>query len=85
MADIFDPIPEEQVIVLVAAPTLRKAEKLIESCEHCNPEGAEIPFDHILDRVTASDPSVTDYILAAPAKCPNCKRGILEKTLIESA
>jgi hypothetical protein len=24
---------------------LRKTEKLIQSCEHCNPEGAEIPFD----------------------------------------
>ena len=46
MADFFDPTLEEQVIVLVAAPTLRKAERLIESCEHCNPEGAEIPFEH---------------------------------------
>jgi hypothetical protein len=35
------------------------------------------------DRVTGSDPSVTDYILEARAKCPNCKREILEKTLIE--
>jgi hypothetical protein len=43
----------------------------------------EIPFDNILDRVTGSDPSVTDYILEAPAKCPNCRREILEKTLIE--
>jgi hypothetical protein len=85
MADFFDPPLEEQVIVLVATPTLRKAERLIESCEHCNPEGAEIPLDNILDRVTGSDPSVTDYILAAPAKCPNCKRGILEKTLVEPA
>jgi hypothetical protein len=58
---------------------LRKAEKLIESCEQCTPEGAEIPFDNILDRVTGSDPSVTDYILEVPAKCP-CKREILEKT-----
>jgi hypothetical protein len=48
--------------------TLHKAEKLIESCEHCNPNGAEIPFDNILDRVTGSDPSVTEYILAAPAR-----------------
>jgi len=32
---------------------------LIESCEHCNPEGAEILFDAILDGVTGSDPSVT--------------------------
>jgi len=33
------PTLEERVIVLVATPTLRKAERLIESCEHCNPEG----------------------------------------------
>jgi hypothetical protein len=71
--------------VLVNAETLRKAEKLIESCEHCNPEGAEIPFDNVLDRVTGSDLSVTDYVLEEPAKCPNCKREILEKTLIEPA
>jgi hypothetical protein len=35
--------------------------------------------------VTGSVPSVTDYIFAAPAKFPNCKREILEKTLIEPA
>jgi len=85
MADFFDPILEEQVIVLVAAPTLRKAERLIESCEHSNPDGAEIPLDNVLDRVIGSDPSVTDYILEAPTKCPNCKGDILEKTLIEPA
>ena len=34
----------------------------------CNPEGAEIPFDNILDRVTGSDPSVTDYVLERAAK-----------------
>src|SRR5947208_910893 len=54
----------------------------IESCEHCNPL-AEIPFDWILDRITGSDPTVTDYLLEQPAKCPNCRHAILEKTLIE--
>jgi uncharacterized protein with PIN domain len=83
--DFFDPSPEEQQVVLIDAKTLRKAEKLIESCEQCNSEGAEIPFDNILDRVPGSDPSVTDYILEAPAKCPNCRREIFEKTLIEPA
>ena len=58
---------------------------LIQSCEHCNAYGAEIPFDNILDRVTGSNPSVTDYILEVPAKCPNCRREILEKTLVEPA
>ena len=71
--------------LLVSAAILRKGERLIESCEHCNPDSAEIPFDNILDRVTGSDPSITDYILEQPAQCPNCRRGVLEKTLVEPA
>jgi hypothetical protein len=63
--------------------TLHEAERMIESCEHCNPEGAEIPFDVILDRVTNSDTSVTDYVLEEPARCPNCRREIVEKSLVE--
>ena len=47
--DFFDPTPEKQVVVLVDTAALRKAERLIESCEHCN-EDAPIPFDNILDR-----------------------------------
>ena len=53
--DFFDPTPEEQKVVLVNPATLSEAEKRIESCEHCNPDGAEIPFDNILDRVTGSE------------------------------
>ena len=83
--DFFDPTPEQQNVILIDAATLRKAERMIESCEYCNPDGAEIPFDWVLDRVTSSDSSVTDYILEEPAKCPNCRRDILEKTLIEPA
>ena len=81
--DFFDSTPEQQNVVRINTATLRKAEKLIESCEHCNSEGPGIPFDNILDRVTDSDPSVTDYILETPAKCPNCRGEILEKTVVE--
>jgi hypothetical protein len=49
--DFFDPSPEEQTVVLIGTATLRDAEWLIESCEACNPHGAEFPFDHILDCV----------------------------------
>jgi hypothetical protein len=79
--DFFDPEIERQIIVLVDSATLRKAERLIESWEACNEEGAEIPFNNILDRVTGCDPRLTDYILEVPAKCPNCRRQIFEKTL----
>jgi hypothetical protein len=81
--DFFDSIPEKQVVILIDTATLRKAEQVIESCEHCNLEGADIPFDTFLDRFTGNDPSVTDYILEVPAKCPNCRREIFEKTLVE--
>jgi hypothetical protein len=84
-SDFFDLPPEQQVIVLVDGGTVRLAERLIESCEHCNEGGAETPFDAILDRVTDSDPVLTDYILEVAAQCPNCRREILEKTLVEPA
>ena len=35
---------------------------MIASCEEFS-EDAEIPFDNILERLTGSDPSVTDYVL----------------------
>jgi hypothetical protein len=45
----------------------------------------ELPFDNVLDRVTGNDPAVTDYILEQPAKCPQFKRQISEKMLVEIA
>jgi hypothetical protein len=51
---------------------------LIVGCEACS-EDAEIPFDNILDQVTGCAPSVTDYIMEVPAKCPRCFREILKK------
>ena len=69
--DFFDPTPDEQVVVLVQSATLRQE------------EGAQIPFDNILDRVTGSDPSVTDYILEEPAKCPNCRHEILKQPIYD--
>jgi hypothetical protein len=38
--DFFDPTPEQQMVVLIDQTALRKAERLIESCEYCNKEGA---------------------------------------------
>jgi hypothetical protein len=81
--DFFDPTPEEQNVVLIAGAKLREAERLIESFESCNLDGAEIPFDNILDRLTGSDPSVTDYVLESGAKCPSCRCEIFEKTLVD--
>jgi hypothetical protein len=75
---------QQRVVVLINAVILPTAEALIESCEHCNEEGAEFPFAVILDRITGSDPKITDYVLEAAANCPNCRREIMEKTLVET-
>jgi hypothetical protein len=75
---------QQRVVVLINAVILPTAEALIESCEHCNEEGAEFPFGVILDRITGSDPKTTDYVLEAAANCPNCRREIMEKTLVET-
>src|SRR5262245_63934667 len=56
-------------LVTVDADVIRRAEKLIESCEHCHPDDAEIPFDWILDRVTGRSGSTTDCILVESARC----------------
>jgi hypothetical protein len=74
MPDFFDPTPEQQNVVLIAAAVLREAERLIESCEHCNPEGAEILFDNVLDRVTGSDPNGFVAFPNTRLKMPRRKR-----------
>ena len=79
-----EPGTELQNVVLVSAATLRKAEQLIVGCEGCSPEDAELPFDNVLDCVTGNDASVTDYVMVeCMAKCPQCRRAINEKTLVE--
>jgi hypothetical protein len=53
---------------------------MIAGCEACS-EDAELPFDNILDRLTGSDPSVTDYVLEVGAMFA-CGQEINEKTLV---
>jgi hypothetical protein len=83
-SDTFDPTPEEQVVVLVELPDVRKSELQIIGCEACS-EDAWLTFDSVLDAVTGSDPKVTDYIMEGWAQCPRCLREIHEKSLVEPA
>ena len=77
-----DQQPEDQNVVLIDEETLRKAERMVVSCEGCNSE-ADVPFSEIIDRLKSSDPSVTDYILQKPGRCPRCFRIITERTFVE--
>jgi hypothetical protein len=82
--DFFDPLWGETKVVLVDVATLRQAERLIFGCEACTTGSeADVPFAWVLDRITGSDPHMTDYRLSEPARCPKCKAEIREKTLVE--
>jgi hypothetical protein len=85
MRDFLHPEPEDQNIVLIGRHLIRRAEKLIVSCEVCSPRYAETSFDSVLDRITGNDPTVTDYIFETPATCPKCGREVYEKTLVDVA
>src|SRR5688572_10439816 len=84
MPEFFDSPAGLRNVALVSAETLRKAEQLMVGCEECSPDDAELPFDSVLDCVTGNDASVTDYVMVeCMAKCPQCRRAINEKTLVE--
>jgi hypothetical protein len=68
-------------LVTVDADVIGRAEKEIESCEHCHLDDAEIPFDCILSEVTGSR-GLVDFILTDMARCPTCKRQLTEKALV---
>jgi len=80
--DFFDPTTDELQLIAVSRETTESALQMISSCEHCQPEDGQIPFDWILDRVTGRSGAATDYILTEQARCPTCKHEITEKTLL---
>jgi hypothetical protein len=69
-------------LVTVDSVTLKKAKQRIQSCEHCHPHNAEIPFNWLLTEVTGRRGAV-EFVLTEPARCPNCKNEITQKTLVE--
>src|SRR5436309_11478823 len=69
-------------LITVDAETIRQAEARVNSCEHCHPDDAEIPFDWILAEITGKHGRY-DFILTELARCPNCKQPVTEKTLVE--
>jgi hypothetical protein len=69
-------------LVTVGAEVIHASEKLIASCEWCHSQDAEIPFDWILAEVTGKH-GPFEFMMTETARCPNCRREMTEKTLIE--
>jgi hypothetical protein len=62
-------------LITVDPDKMRKAERLIESCEACHPDDADIPFDWLLAEVCGK-PGMIDFVLVELARCSNCKQPV---------
>ena len=69
-------------VITVDADTIRNAEARVKSCEQCHPQDAEVPFDWALTEVTGKHGKF-DFVLTETARCPNCRKPITEKTLVD--
>jgi len=78
----FDAPTELTDILLIDEALLRDAEGWVVSCENCSLQTAQYSFDQILDSLTGSDPTKTEYVLCREAICPGCHNGIKERTLV---
>jgi hypothetical protein len=71
------------VLVTVSAETISNAVRCISSCETCNPESADDPFEYVLEEVMGFTGEQKDYFMTEPAACPRCSAQITEQTLVE--
>lgn len=73
----------ETVLFTVSREVAQAAIAQVASCEHCDSDAAEIPFEVILDRMMLFSGVHTDYFMPSPPACPRCKATVTEKTLVE--
>jgi hypothetical protein len=67
MDDFFDVSLQLIRLIAIGPNTLRRAEREIVFCEHCNPNDSEIPFDWLLTEVTGKR-GPYEFILSEPAR-----------------
>lgn len=69
-------------LIPVDAVAIVEAESRIAGCEYCRPSESALPFNWILADVLDKD-GPYEFAMVESAHCPNCKRAVTEKTLIE--
>jgi hypothetical protein len=69
-------------LITVEPETIREAEQRIAGCERCRGEEAELLFDWFLADVLGKH-GPYEFVMSEPARCPNCKAELTEKSLVE--
>jgi hypothetical protein len=68
-------------LVALGETSLRRALMHVVACESCSATVSR-SFGSVLSEVLGPTNSVTEYILCAPVRCPNCSESIIEGTLV---
>jgi hypothetical protein len=68
-------------VVVVGEASIGKAQRRVEGCQSCSASVSH-PFSSVLTEVIGACGAIAEYVLCAPASCPNCNQPIFENTLV---
>lgn len=68
-------------VVVVGEASIAKAQRRLVGCQSCRASLSH-PFSSVLIEVIGAGGAIAEYVLCAPARCPNCNQPILENTLV---
>jgi hypothetical protein len=68
-------------LVAVGGASIQKAQKRVAACQSCSASVSR-PFSSIIIEVLGAAGPISEYVLCAPARCPNCAQPIVENTLV---
>src|SRR5579884_1367512 len=72
---------EQLNVFLLDESVLQEAARWVSGCSRCE-ANALVPLEYLFDVVTGADPTVTEYVMWRPLKCPSCSGEITEKTRV---
>jgi hypothetical protein len=68
-------------LVAVGEASTLKAQSRVIGCQNCSASVSQ-RFSSVLIEVLGAGAAPTEYLLCAPAQCPNCNQPIFENTLV---
>jgi len=68
-------------LLTVGEQSVLKAQTRVIACQGCSPSVSR-SFGSVLVEVLGANDPMTEYVLCAPAECPNCGKPIVENTLV---
>jgi hypothetical protein len=68
-------------LVALGEASILKAQNRVVACQGCSASVSR-PFGSVLAEILGASTPLSEYLLCAPAQCPNCDLPIVESTLV---